>query len=99
MISYVRVRTIKAGKFGKAKEFLKDYIGFVKNEIGVDVRLGVEVGKLGTITFMSTFDNAQAWEEAMSKMRSSANYTAMIDQSAEFFEAEVVEHLIAELPM
>ena len=99
MITYVRVRTVKPGKFQEAIEFLKDYKSFVNSQLDTEIRLGAEVGRLGTIVSMSTFENAQAWEDALNKMRSNSTYTAMLDKSAEFFEDEVTEHLITDVPI
>lgn len=98
MLTHVRTRTIKAGKFQSAIRFLKEYKAFVESELDQKMQLGVELGKLGTIVSAVRFDNAQAWEDGLNKLRSSDNYAAILDQSAEFFEDEVVEHLISDIP-
>lgn len=99
MITYVRVRTIKPGQFQAAINFLKDYKGFIQSETGKDIRFGTEVGRLGTVVSSSSFENAQELEEMLGKLRTNSNYVAMIDQSAQYFEDEVSEHLIMELPL
>jgi len=98
MITYVRVRTVKAGKFQQAIEFLKEYKAFINSQLDTEIRLGAELGRVGTVVSMSTFENAQAWENALNKLRSNSKYIAMLDKSAEYFEDEINEHLIADLP-
>lgn len=99
MITHVRTRTIKAGKFRKAMEFLKSYKAFVESETGKEMRLGVEVGRLGTIVTTVVFENAQEWEDTLSKLHASSDYAGIIDQSADYFEDEVTEHLISDIPI
>ena len=99
MPTYVRVRTVKPGQFQGAINFLKEYRGFLESELQTDVRVGTEVGRMGTIVTAIDFDNAQAMEDALKKLRGNQNYVRMIDDSARFFADQVDEHLIMEIPL
>jgi hypothetical protein len=98
MITYVRVRHIKAGKYQGAVEFLSKYKQFVQSELDVEVNVGTEVGRVGTVVTMVNFDNAQGWEDSLNKLRSSAQYAALLDESFNYFEDEIIEHLVTGLP-
>jgi hypothetical protein len=99
MITYVRVRTVKSGNFQGAIGFLRKYKEFIKSELNMDVSLGAEVGRLGTIVSTTRFENAQAWENALNKLRANAKYAELIDESATYFEDEVIEHLVTDVPI
>ena len=99
MLTYVRVRTVKAGKYQGALDFIKKYKAFIQSELGVDTNFGAEVGRVGTIVSMSQFDNAQAWEDSMDKLRSNSEYIALTDESFNFFEDDIMEHLVVGLPV
>lgn len=99
MITYVRARRVKAGKFQDAISFLKEYSAFIESELDQKLNLGVEMGRLGTVISSMQFDNAQDWENAMNKLRSNPNYVAILDQSSACFEDEVREHLIQDLSL
>ncbi len=99
MVTYVRVRHVKAGKYQGALEFIKKYKEFIKSEFGVDANFGAEVGRIGTIVSLSQFDNAQAWEDTLNKSRSNAKYAELLDESFNYFEDEIIEHLVVGLPV
>ena len=99
MVTYVRVRHVKAGEYQGALEFIKKYKEFIKSELGVDTNFGAEVGRVGTVVSMSHFDNAQAWEDSLNKLRSNTQYMELIDESFNYFEDEIIEHLIVDLPV
>ena len=98
MVTYVRVRTVKAGKYQGALEFIKKYKEFIKSELGVDTNFGAEVGRVGTVVSMTHFDNAQGWEDSLNKLRSNTGYMELIDESFNYFEDEIIEHLVVGLP-
>ncbi len=99
MVTYVRVRIVKAGKYREGLEFLKKYKAFIQSEFGVDVNMGAEIGRVGTIVSMTHFDNAQAWEDSLNKLRSNEQYLDLIDESFNYFEDEIAEHLVTDLPI
>ncbi len=99
MLTYVRVRNVKAGKYQGALEFIKKYKEFIQSELGVDINFGAEVGRVGTIVSMSYFDNAQAWQDSLDKLRSNSQYMELTDESFNYFEDEITEHLIVGLPV
>jgi hypothetical protein len=99
MITYVRVRTVKGGKYQAAIEFSRRYKDFVQSTLGAEISFGAEVGRLGTVVSIAQFENAQAWEDALNALRSNPEYVQLLDESFKYFEDEVVEHLITELPI
>lgn len=99
MITYVRVRNVKAGKYQDAIKFLKKYKKFIKSELGVDANFGAEVGLVGTVVSMTSFESAQAWEDVLNKMRANDTYISLMDESFNYFEDEIIEHLVTDLPI
>lgn len=99
MVMYVRIRTVKAGKFQGAIEFLRRYKDFTQTALGTEVKFGAEVGQLGRIVSIANFENAQAWEDALNNLRSNPEYVQLLDESAAYFEDEVAEHLVTEVPL
>ncbi len=47
---------------------------------------------------MSHFDTAQAWEDSLNKLRSNTQYVELVDESFNYFEDEITEHLVVDLP-
>jgi hypothetical protein len=48
---------------------------------------------------MSNFENAQAWEDALSALRANDSYVELMDESFNYFEDEITEHLVVGLPI
>ena len=99
MVTYVRVRNVKAGKYQDAIKFLKKYKEFIQSELGTEVSFGAEIGRVGTVVSMSNFENAQAWEDALSALRANDSYVELMDESFNYFEDEITEHLVVGLPV
>jgi hypothetical protein len=99
MVTYVRIRTIKPGQFENAVNSLRKYKEFLSAEYDMDVNFGTEVGRLGTVVGLTQFENAQQWEDALNSLRGNSKYVGLIDESASFFEVEIEEHLILDLPL
>ena len=99
MITYVRVRNIKGGQYQGAIEFCRRYKDFVQAALGTEVNFGAELGRLGTLVSISQFENAQAWENALNTLRKNPEYVELLDESFKYFEDEVIEHLVTEVPI
>ena len=99
MITYVRVRAIRGGQYKGAIEFSRRYKDFVQSALGVEINFGAELGRVGTLVTLSQFENAAAWENALNTLRSNPEYIELLDESFKYFEDEIVEHLVTEVPV
>lgn len=86
MIHFYRAAAIAPGKLASALGFAKEISAYLKDKHGVTVEVAMPIGgNPNRIGWASTYENLAAYEGAMTKMLSDANYMELVRKGTDNF--------------
>ncbi len=94
-VRLARTATIERGKRNEAVEFAATISEYWKENFGVAVTWGVQVGgTLGTLHWHSDYENMAHVEQAIGFAQSDAGYVKLIDDAQDLFTAPPEDTII-----
>jgi hypothetical protein len=82
MITFVRTATALPGKTSDLMAFAKESVKVIKQAIGVDVSVNTAIGgAVGTVGWVSVYENLAQLEEKSAKLMADAEYGALLKRA------------------
>lgn len=94
-VRFARVGTIARGKRDEGVAFAASISDYVRENLGVDVTWGVQMGgTLGTVHWHVDYNDMAHLEQAMGWTMSDAGYKKLVDDAADLFDGPTEDTII-----